>query len=153
MTLLLRSVFYTLAITIILSTGTLGLLLPQSLLPAITAPSLLPSLSQSKPKINSSFELALNATDPFTLCYDKADQPDLIRDQCMEALVNSDFAGLPPTDTLTFMPRSPRLVHGQIGLPRRYQSCRSYSSAPNIRFTLYGVTDAEASSSGWQMCN
>ena len=49
----------------------------------------------------------------------------------MEALVNSDFARLPPNEMLTFEPRSSPSLVGQIGLPRRYHSCM-YIALPNL---------------------
>ena len=75
---------------------------------------------------NSTLELSA----PHTVCWDQSEGVDLNGDQCKEALVNADFARLPPNDMLTFEARSSRLLAGHIGLPRRYHSCM-YIGAPN----------------------
>ena len=92
----------------------------QTLRPATGTPSPFPLSS------NNSI-IALNSTSslsaPYTICWDKSEGFHLEGDQCKEALVNSDFARLPPNEMLTFEPRSSPPLVGQIGLPRRYLSC------------------------------
>ena len=78
-----------------------------------------PSKSQPLVLLNST----LDVSAPFTVCYGPNKEPDLEQDQCMEALVNSEFASLPPTQMLEFASRSSPSPAGQIGLPRRYLSC------------------------------
>ena len=92
----------------------------QSLTPAVQPPSRIShSTNQSWEASNSTSAVSA----PFTLCYKESQGSALIADQCVEALVNSDFARLPPTEVLTFAPRSSPALAGQFELPRRYQSC------------------------------
>ena len=116
-----------------------------SLASAASTSSLAPLFA--KPTINES-EPTLNVPAPITICYEGRGQADLIPDQCMEALVNSDFASLPPLETLAFASRSSPLSIGKIGLPRRYLSCMS--SCPSH---YSGIVDANHFPSGWQMCD
>ena len=92
----------------------------QTLTPTTEPLSLFP-LSSNK-SINS-INSTLNLSAPYTVCWDQSEGVDLDGDQCKEALVNSDFARLPPDEMLTFEPRSSTSPAGQIGLPRRYHSC------------------------------
>ena len=85
-------------------------------------PAAISSFVSGNQSINASVP-ALSAFDVVTVCFDKSEEPALITDQCTEALVNSDFASLPPTKRLTFTSRTSPLSIGQIGLPRRYYSC------------------------------
>ena len=100
----------------------------QNLTPATEPPSPFP-LSRNN-SINA-FNSTLDLSAPYTVCWDEAEGFHLIADQCMEALVNSDFARLPPNEMLTFEPRSSPSLAGQIGLPRRYHSCM-YIALPNL---------------------
>ena len=92
----------------------------QTLRPAIESSSRFP-LSSNSSIIALNSTLGLSA--PYTICWDESEGFHLEGDQCTEALVNSDFARLPPNEMLTFEPRSSPSLAGQIGLPRRYLSC------------------------------
>lgn len=110
--------YYLLAIACIAAANPLDLLGPEpNLLPAAV-----PSFLSSNQSINASV-LAPKVSDAVTVCFQQSEESALIVDQCIEALVNSDFASLPPTKRLTFTSRSSPLSIGQIGLPRRYHSC------------------------------
>lgn len=97
----------------------LNLVAPSILAPIVTASLLVFSDNQSIQTHTSTVSVSV----PTVFCHDGTEGPTLIPDQCMEALVNSDFARLPPTEMLTLAPRSSNLPVGQIGLPRRYSSC------------------------------
>lgn len=114
---------YILAVVSFSAAKPINLLGPELSLASAASTSSLAPLS-AKPSINES-ESTLNVPAPITICYEQRGQADLIPDQCMEALVNSDFASLPPLQTLAFTSRSSPLSIGQIGLPRRYLSCMS----------------------------
>ena len=113
--------YFFLAIASISTTKPIDLTNPESILtPAAITSSFVPVAINESVKANNS-TLAVSA--PFIVCNGRNEEPDLVQDQCMEALVNSDFASLPPTQPLTFAARSPSLPIGSIGLPRRYLSC------------------------------
>ncbi len=111
-----------LAMTSILLANSLSLQCPE---PCLAQDAASPPISLS-PKNQSVKDnhLALNVSALFPVCFGSGEHPILFTDQCMEALVNSDFASLPPTETLMFVPRIPLTQLPQvIGLPRRYHSC------------------------------
>ena len=121
-----RQIYAILAIAHISVANPLSLTIPQSILPPVGIPSSL-ALYSSDQSIKSS-NSTLNISSPVVFCFDGTEAPALVPDQCMEALVNSDFSRLPPTEKLTFAPRSSSSQIGQIGLPRRYHSCRQARS-------------------------
>ena len=111
------------------------LTMDQILTPPTEPPSPFPlSSDNSINTINSTLDLSA----PYFVCWDESEGSHLIADQCMEALVNSDFARLPPNEMLTFEPRSSPSLAGQIGLPRRYLSCM-YIALPCHRGSEAGI--------------
>ena len=119
----------------ILGIASISVAKPLSIL--VTDPTLMPTTESLSPfplSSNTSIN-AINSTldlsSPHPICWDQSEGVDLNGDQCKEALVNGDFARLPPNDVLTFEPRSSQPLAGHIGLPRRYHSCM-YIGAPNL---------------------
>ena len=88
----------------------------------IPALSLLPtSQGHSVALLNST----LNVSGIYTDCFEESEKHSLSQDLCMNALVNSEFASLPPNEILEFASRSSSQSARLIGLPRRYLSCTS----------------------------
>ncbi len=80
----------------------------------------------SSPSSNRSIEnvnTTLDVSALYTICYGTEEGSALVPEHCVDALVNGEFASLPPTELLEFSPRDSSQPAGFIGLPRRYLSC------------------------------
>ena len=77
------------------------------------------SQSHSVVPLNSTLNVSALHTD----CFEESEKHNLDPDQCTNALVNSEFASLPPNEMLEFASRSSSSSYRLIGLPRRYLSC------------------------------
>ena len=92
----------------------------------------------------------LNVSGLWTDCFE-SEKHNLDPDQCMNALVNSEFASLPPNEVLEFASRSTSQSARLIGLPRRYLSCtyrRAYQGLMWGRIVDHALTSKTTTADG-----